>query len=73
MGKRTLRAIHFDLVARVLGAMIKAWIAIPDTESNLVNEVLAQLARDFADEFEIRSETFSREKFLKSCGLEDGK
>lgn len=84
MGKRTLRAIHFELVAAVLKLRLDYVQTIRELplDTGSIQDFrddyvggrqmqLVQLVMDFADEFEIRSETFSRGKFLKSCGLEE--
>lgn len=72
MGKRTLRTLHFDLVAGVLQCERRNAATIYEPgqyrEGALVS--LRRVALAFADEFEIRAEGFQREKFLKACGLE---
>lgn len=73
MGKRTMRLIHFNMVANVLQECRESsWIIGEDAEHfRKMNRITVdRLAHHFADEFEIRAELFDRKKFLKSCGLE---
>lgn len=72
MGKRTLRTLHFEMVARVLKQHMPSKRDYAD-EAIVAQVTIENLAHSFADEFEIRAELFDRKKFLKSCGLEEGK
>lgn len=75
VGKRTLRTLHFEMVAeRIFTQRRKIDEYEPSMkcrESAL--RYLNELTLAFADEFEIRAENFQRDKFLKMCGLEEGK
>lgn len=71
MGKRTLRTLHYELVASQIAAereRAHEYAAGQYREGALV--AMRRLAWAFADEFEIRGQTFDRAKFLRSCGLE---
>lgn len=81
MGKRTLRTLHYELVAGIIKLRMD-WLRrnFPLTSTLRGDDYvggrifqLEQVAIDFADEFEIRAESFDRRRFLISCGLEEGK
>lgn len=64
MGKRSIRTLHFEMVARVIKTNADRF------RSDGV-DVVERIALDFADEFEIRAGvTFDRKRFLTSCGME---
>lgn len=79
MGKRTLRTLHYELVASQIKTKLDYFTMRQRyyEERNLSGVLYSgalmaihALAISFADEFEIRGETFDRGKFLRSCGLE---
>lgn len=69
LGKRTLRTLHFEMVARVIRKRVIDLVASGAARIPIVDALMTSIAHDFADEFEIRAETFDRAKFLKSCGI----
>lgn len=77
MGKRTLRTLHFEMVAAVLKRAAPTRGTVPGADSLseatfiMRDLIIKSLAHDFADEFEIRvGVNFDRSKFLRACGLE---
>lgn len=72
MGKRTLRTLHYELVASVIREELEKTAAPGYIHTQWIADgVIGSIARRFADEFEIRGQTFDRAKFLKSCGIDN--
>lgn len=71
VGKRTLRTLHFEMVARHIKHEREEARVIGDSPfQNAALVTLRRLAYAFAAEFEVRAVGFNRAKFLEQCGLE---
>lgn len=68
MGKRTLRTLHFEMVARILRGRRNYHAEVGNA---LHAEMCVELACIFADEFAAKVPGFDRHKFLTACGIEE--
>ncbi len=65
---------HFESIAKILHPYIVSPEAdgITFSHSQIVNEILKNIARDFADYLEKQNESFDRNRFYQACGYEQG-